>query len=102
MENQTNNLALPKTSNTASNPDAAQSSKPVMNAVNTSYFVADQPSSAGTVTKIEQEKKQDRKVWSILSIIATTIPIILWGYCFIVSGGSASENASSDTFFVQN
>jgi len=45
-----------------------------------------------TVTKIEQTKKQDRKVWSILSIIFAIIPITLWVYCFIASGGSASEN----------
>ncbi|MBR2754102.1 hypothetical protein IKF28_02950 [Candidatus Saccharibacteria bacterium] len=39
-----------------------------------------------------QKKKQDCKVWSILSIMATMIPIILWVYCLIASGGSASEN----------
>ena len=76
---------------TTSNPNTIQSSKPIMDAENTSYFVADQPSSE-TVTKIEQMGKQDRKVWSILSIVSTIIPIILWVYCFIVSGGSANEN----------
>ena len=76
---------------TTSNPNTIQSSRPVMRAGDTSYFVADQPS-LETIAKIEQEKKQDRKVWSILSIIATIIPIILWVYCFIASGGSASEN----------
>lgn len=76
---------------TTSNPNAIQSSKPTMDAGNTGYFVADQPSSE-TVTKIEQMGKQDRKVWSILSIVSTIIPIILWVYCFIASGGSASEN----------
>lgn len=80
-------LSLP----TTSNPNAIQSSRPVVDAGNTSYFVASQPSSE-TVAKIEQWKKQDRKVWSILSIIATIIPIILWVYCLIVSGGSQSEN----------
>lgn len=76
---------------TTSNPNTIQSSKPVMRAGDTSYFVADQPSPE-TIAKNEQEKKQDRKVRSILSIIATIIPIILWVYCFITSGGSASEN----------
>ncbi|MBR3052049.1 hypothetical protein IKG60_00305 [Candidatus Saccharibacteria bacterium] len=76
---------------TASNSSIAQSSKPIVNAGDTSYFVADRPSPE-TVVKIEQEKKQDRKVWSILSIIATIIPIMLWSYCFMVSGGSTSEN----------
>ena len=73
------------------NPNTAQPLKPVVDAGNTSYSVAYQPSSE-TVAKTEQEKKQDRKVWSILSIIATIIPMILWVCCLIVSGGSASEN----------
>ena len=34
-------------------------------------------------------------MWSILSIIATIIPIILWSYCFIVSGGSNSGSGES-------
>lgn len=76
---------------TTSDPNTIQSSKPIMDAGNTSYFVADQPSPE-TVAKIEQRGKQDCKVWSTLSIVATIIPIILWVYCFIVSGGSANEN----------
>ncbi len=75
----------------ANDPNTTQPLKPVINTGNTSYFVADQPSSE-TVAKTEQEKKQDRKVWSILSIVSTIIPIILWVYCFVVSGGSTSEN----------
>lgn len=76
---------------TTSDPNTIQSSKPIMDAGNTSYFVADQPSPE-TVAKIEQRGKQDRKVWSTLSIVATIIPMILWSFCFIVSGGSTSEN----------
>ena len=76
---------------TTSNSNTIQTPKPIMDAGNTSYFVANQPSPE-TVAKIEQEKKQDRKVWSILSIVATIIPIMLWVYCLIVSGGSGSEN----------
>lgn len=79
-------------SQATSNQNAIQPPKPaVMNTGETNYFVADKPSPE-TITKIEQEKKQDRKKWSVLSIVATIIPIMLWIYCLIVSGGSASEN----------
>lgn len=71
----------------------AQTPKPAANAGGTDYFVTDRPSPE-TIVKIEQEKKQNRKVWSILSIVATVIPIMLWIYCLVVSGGSTSENGS--------
>lgn len=103
MENQADSAVTPEIGNRTNaidnktnqfnNSRITQSSEPVMNAGNTSYFVADQPSPE-IVAKIEQEKKQDSKVWSILSIIATIIPIMLWSYCLIVSGGSTSENGS--------
>lgn len=48
--------------------------------------------SAQLILNDSQKQKQDRKVWSILSITATIIPIILWTYCWKVSGGSTSEN----------
>ena len=82
---------------TADNPDTAQTaeyqkpSKPVMVAGDTNYYAASLPSPE-TIAKIEQNKKQGCKVWSILSIITAIIPVLLWAYCFIVSGGSTSEN----------
>lgn len=45
-----------------------------------------------SLSKPNQEEKQDHKEWPVLSIIATIIPIALWTYCFIASGGSTSEN----------
>lgn len=94
LQSKKQNTTVRPTINNQNNAQATQNQKspnPVMNAGDTNYFVADQPSPE-TIAKIEQEKKQDRKVWSILSIIATIIPIILWIYCLIVSGGSGSEN----------
>jgi hypothetical protein len=100
MKNQADSAATPETGNAKnainngnqfSDSNTVQSSKPIMDAGNTSYFVANQPSPE-TVAKIEQRGKQDRKVWSTLSIVATIIPIVLWVYCLIVSGGSISEN----------
>lgn len=79
-------------SQVTSNQNTIQPPKPaVMNTGETNYFTADKPLPE-TITKIEQEKKQDRKIWSVLSIVATIIPIMLWIYCLIVSGGSTSEN----------
>ncbi|MDO5475377.1 MAG: hypothetical protein Q4F61_03280, partial [Candidatus Saccharibacteria bacterium] len=66
-------------------------SETTINAEGANSHTTSQPPSE-TVAEIKQEKKQDRKVWSILSIIATIIPIMLWAYCFMVSGGSTSEN----------
>lgn len=67
-----------------------------LNVVNADYFTANQPSPEAT-TEIGKKKKQDRKVWSILSIIATMIPILLWGFCEIViatNGGDRSESGA--------
>ena len=71
--------------------NTAQLPERVMSVEDTNYFVADKLSPE-TIAKIEQEKKQNRKAWSILSIIATVIPIILCIFCLIVSGGNTSEN----------
>lgn len=68
-----------------------QSSKPVMNVEDKSNSVPDEKT-LGTVAKNEQYEEQDRKIWSVLSIMATIIPIMLWAYCLIVSGGSTSED----------
>lgn len=45
-----------------------------------------------SVTGAEREKKQGFNAWSVLSIIATIIPIMLWTYCFMISGGRTSED----------
>ena len=76
-----------------SSSNNAQTPKPAMNVSYANCFVADRPSPE-TIMKIEQEKKQNRKVWSILSIVATVVPIILWIYCLVVSEGSTSESGS--------
>lgn len=33
-----------------------------------------------------------RSVWAVLSMVCSMIPVILWAYCFIASGGDAQEN----------
>ena len=53
-----------------------------------------------TVVNTEHGIKQDRKMWSILSFVAAIIPIILWIYCFTVSGGSMSENGSGAVWWL--
>lgn len=52
------------------------------------------------IVETNQNKKQDRKVWSILSIIATSMPIFLWLFCLIVSGGNTSENGSGGVWWL--
>lgn len=47
-----------------------------------------------TEEEIKQEKRYNRKVWSIISIITAAIPVLIWLYCLTVSGGSANENGS--------
>lgn len=58
---------------------------------NTNYFVAGRPS-LETVAKMRRDKKQEK--FSKLSIIFTMVPVALWVYCLIVSGGSTSEGDS--------
>lgn len=50
------------------------------------------------VTK--QEEKQNGGMWSIVSIVATIIPIIFWLYCLITSGGSTSEGDSGAVWWL--
>lgn len=78
-------------SSTEDSVNIAQPPKSIMNAGETSYFVASQPS-LEAVTKNEQKEKQDCKTWSVLSIIATIIPIMLWTYCFVSSGGGVEKS----------
>lgn len=37
-------------------------------------------------------KLKPRSVWAVLSMTCSMIPVILWAYCFIASGGDAQEN----------
>ena len=37
-------------------------------------------------------KLKPRSVWAILSMVCSMIPVILWAYCFIASGGDTQEN----------
>lgn len=37
-------------------------------------------------------KLKSRSVWAILSMVCSMIPVILWAYCFIASGGDTQEN----------
>lgn len=46
-----------------------------------------------TAVKSSEEKK-DCRAWAIVSIVATMIPILLWSYCLLASGGSRTENGS--------
>lgn len=46
-----------------------------------------------TAVKSSKEKK-DCRAWAIVSFVATMIPIILWSYCLLASGGSRTENGS--------
>lgn len=39
------------------------------------------------VVQTKRPQKLGRKVWSVLSIIITMIPILLLSFCFIISGG---------------
>ena len=37
-------------------------------------------------------KLKSRSVWAVLSMVCSMIPVILWTYCFIASGGDTQEN----------
>jgi hypothetical protein len=37
-------------------------------------------------------KLKSRSVWAVLSMVCSMIPVILWAYCFIASGGDTQEN----------
>ncbi len=68
--------------------------QPVMKMGGTTYYVAEK-STPKTVTPINQNKQKDHKVWSIVSIISALIPLFLWTYCIIISGGNTNEGQSS-------
>lgn len=74
-----------------SNPDSIQASNPAMKAEDANYSTTDILSPETTV-EIKQERKQDRKVWSILSILATTTTMIIWIDYYIVSSGGINKN----------
>jgi len=37
-------------------------------------------------------KLKSRSVWAVLSMVCSMIPVIIWTYCFIASGGDTQEN----------
>ena len=37
-------------------------------------------------------KLKSRSVWAVLSMVCSMIPVILWTYCLIASGGDTQEN----------
>ena len=37
-------------------------------------------------------KLKSRSVWAVLSMVCSMIPVIIWTYCFITSGGDTQEN----------
>ena len=37
-------------------------------------------------------KLKSRSVWAVLSMACSMIPVIIWTYCFIASGGDTQEN----------
>ena len=37
-------------------------------------------------------KLKSRSLWAILSMACSMIPVILWAYCFMASGGDTQEN----------
>ena len=37
-------------------------------------------------------KLKPRSVWAVLSMVCSMIPVILWAYCFMASGGDTQEN----------
>ena len=74
-------------------PDQAQQNIAEAQAANASEAVADQKESQPFTQKYS-------KIWPILSFIATMIPIILFSYCFIISGGSTNESGSGAIWWV--
>ena len=37
-------------------------------------------------------KLKSRSIWAVLSMVCSMVPVILWAYCFIASGGDTQEN----------
>ena len=37
-------------------------------------------------------KLKSRSAWAVLSMVCSMIPVIIWTYCFIASGGDTQEN----------
>lgn len=67
----------------------------------TTYITAS-PMSPEQKERVEQEIKQERRRESmpVYSILATILPIFLWAYCLIVSGGETSENGKGAVFWL--
>lgn len=89
-----NPIATPQTKNNKSIESAVIGS----DVHETAYYKAGNLDDARQkMTEEEARKKQENpkyniKAYSIIAFIAAIIPLLLWAYCLIVSGGSFNEN----------
>lgn len=92
MENQAGNPITPETNNTTNtetqqlnNPTNTQTSAPITNTSNTIV---------NPTIPIVEPKMDGYSKYAIASLVITLIPVVLFLYCYMTSGGSTNEGGA--------
>ena len=101
MENQAGNPKIPETSNTINtetqqlnNPTNTQTSTPIANTTNTSNAIVN------PTIPIVEPKMDGYSKYAIASLIIALIPVVLFLYCYVTSGGSTNEGGAGAVWWM--